>query len=165
MEENTNIVLQMDSALRKRQENNMVILESIVKTVILCGRQNLGLRGDRDDSKYLKDETKNCGNFQALLDFRIDSGDKVLRKHFETAPKNATYRSKTVQNELIEIIGEELQKEIVSDIQKAGGWFCISADEVRDVANKEQLSICARYADVKGKWSQIIIIKNMQTIY
>ena len=32
MEENTNIVIQMDSALRKRQENNMVILESIVKT-------------------------------------------------------------------------------------------------------------------------------------
>lgn len=129
----------------------MVILESIVKTVLICGRQNWGLRGDRDDSKYLEDETRNCGNFQALLDFRIDSGDQVLQKHFATAPKNATYRSKTVQNELIEIIGQEIQREIVSDIQKAGGWFCISADEVRDVSNKEQLSICARYADEKGK--------------
>ena len=129
MEKITNIVLQMDTALKKRQENNMVILESIVKTVLVCGRQNWGLRGDRDDSKYLKDETRNCGNFQALLDFRIASGDQVLQKHFATAPQNANYRSKTVQNELIEIIGQEIQREIVSDIKKADGWFCISADE------------------------------------
>ena len=68
MEKNTNVVLQMNNALRKRQENNMTILESIVKTVILCGRQNVSLRGDRDDSQYLGDPTINCGNFQAFLD-------------------------------------------------------------------------------------------------
>ena len=140
----------------------MVILESIVKTVIICGRQNWGLRGDRDDSQYLEDETRICGNFQALLDFRIDSGDRMLEKHFETAPKNATYRSKTVQNEMIEIIGEMIQRKIVTEIKKAGGWFSISANEVRDVSNKEQLSICARYSDENGN---LFFFKYIQRYY
>ena len=161
MEKNTNVALQMDIALKKRQENNMVILESIVKTVIICGRQNLGLRGDRDDSQYLEDETRNCGNFQALLDFRIDSGDQMLEKHFETAPKNATYRSKTVQNEMMEIIGEMIQRKIVTEIEKAGGWFSISANEVRDVFNKEQLPICARYSDENGIFFSLNIYRDL----
>ena len=50
MEKNTNVAPKMNNALRKRQENKMTILESIVKTVILCGRQNVSLPGDRDDS-------------------------------------------------------------------------------------------------------------------
>ena len=50
MEKNTNVVLQLNNSLRKRQENNRTILESIVKTVILCGRQNVSLRRDGDDS-------------------------------------------------------------------------------------------------------------------
>ena len=31
-----------------------------------------------------------------MLDFRIDAGDEVLKQHFETAPCNAMYRSKTI---------------------------------------------------------------------
>ena len=49
-------------------------IESIAKTVLLCARQNIPLRGHRDDSKYY--EGQDCGNFQALLDFRVDSGDE-----------------------------------------------------------------------------------------
>jgi len=40
----------------------------------------------------------NCGNFRALVDFWIDSGDTALKKHMETCARNATYVSKTVQN-------------------------------------------------------------------
>ena len=43
----------------------------------------------RDDST--RDGKENLGNFQVLLDFRIDSGDHVLEKHFTIAAKNATY--------------------------------------------------------------------------
>ena len=56
--------------------------------------KNIALRGHRDDST--KDDKENPGNFQVLLDFRIDSGDRVLEEHFKTAAKNATYTSKTV---------------------------------------------------------------------
>ena len=46
------------------------------------------VRGRRDD-----DPTNEAlqGNFQALLSFRIDSGDRVLQEHLGTAARNATY--------------------------------------------------------------------------
>ena len=134
----------------ERWSNNVEILESIVKTLLLCGRQNFALRGHRDDSRHIEEATSNAGNFQALLDYRIDGGDTLLAKHFQTAPRNATYRSKTIQNELITIMGEVIRKKIVTDIKSSGGWFCLSADEVQDVSYKEQLPITIRFADIKG---------------
>lgn len=35
--------------------------------------------------------------------FRIDAGDVDLRNHLESAPKNATFVSKTIQNNLIDM--------------------------------------------------------------
>ena len=49
----------------------------------------------------LEDPHKNHGNFLALLQFRVQSGDKVPSDHMKSAGSNATYTSKTSQNELI----------------------------------------------------------------
>ena len=112
-----------------------------MKTIIFCGKQNIPLRGHRDDAKYLSKSNINPGNFQAFLDFRIDSGDKVLEEHFQNAPKTATYRSKTIQNEIIECCGELLQKKsskklkkIVKEVKKAK-YFAVLADEAQDVSH------------------------------
>ena len=48
------------------------------------------------------------GNFLALLQFRVQAGDHVLGHHLETAPANALYVSKTIQNELISICGNHI---------------------------------------------------------
>ena len=32
----------------------------------------------------------NPGNFRALLNFQVDSGDQVLKDHIERAPSNVT---------------------------------------------------------------------------
>ena len=95
---------QADKLRSERIEYNRSILRSISKTVILAGKQNLPLRGHRDDSQHYS--STNPGNFQALLNFRVDSGDTKLQHHFESAKKNATYRSKTVQNKLVKICGD-----------------------------------------------------------
>ena len=68
----------------------------IVKTIIFCEKQNIPLCCHRDDAKHLLKSNVNPVNFQALLDFRIDSGDKVLEVHFQNTPKTATYRLKTI---------------------------------------------------------------------
>jgi len=80
----------------------------------------------------------NHGNLQALLDFPIESGDAVLKKHFESAPKNATYKSKTIQNELIDLCGQQIRSNIVDRVKECG-FFSIMADEVQDSGNHEQL--------------------------
>lgn len=134
---------QLDTAAGLRVLENRKKLASILKTIILCGRQNLPLRGHRDDSQHLS-STVNTGNFQKLLEFRIDAGDKVLYEHFESAPRNATYRSKTVQNELIACCGDFIKSEIVNNI-KASGYFSIMADEATDSSNIEQLPLVIRY--------------------
>ena len=56
------------------------------------------------------------GNFKALLAFRIDAGDKVLEDHLKSAEKNATYISKTVQNELISICRQLVSENILKDV-------------------------------------------------
>ena len=123
-------------------------LLSIIKTVALCGKQTIALRGHRDD-ETCQETSWNRGNFQELLDFRIDSGDMILRDHFETAPKNATYKSKTIQNQIIDCIGDSIKEKIIDEIKDAG-IFSILADETPDVSRKEQMPISLRYVDTKG---------------
>ena len=85
-----------------RKLNLLFELKLIVKTVIFCGKNNIPLRGKQDDNP---DDSNPQGNFQALLEFRIDSSDVKLKEHLENAPRNATYRFKTIQDEIIETVG------------------------------------------------------------
>ena len=69
--------------------------------------------------------------------------------HFENDARNATYRSKNIQNELIKISAELLRNEIVKEITRAK-FFSIMADEAADVSVKEQLSLVIRFVDDKS---------------
>jgi len=64
---------------------NRARLVPIIKTKILQGRQNIALRGPRDDGKLLetKDSISNQGNFRAMLQFRIHAGDTVFEEHLK----------------------------------------------------------------------------------
>ena len=106
-------------------------MSSVVKCVVLCGKQNLPLRGHRDDSQHIEDNNINSGNFQALINFRVDSGDDNLKNYLENDPRNATYRSKTIQNEIIDVIKECIVGDLVAEI-KDSGLYSISADEKAD---------------------------------
>ena len=118
-------------------------LKPIIKTVVFCGRQNIPLRGHRNDNKHLGGDS---GNFQELLDFSINSGDEVLKEHFETASRNATYRSKTIQNEIIDCCGDVITEQIVEEI-KESKFLSIMADETQDCANKEQMPLVIQYLE------------------
>ena len=139
---------QLDQQRKTRVRKNRQKLLPIVKTVAFCGKQTIPLRGHRDD-ETCRETSHNKGNFHELLDFRIDSGDTVLKEHFESAPNNATYRSKTVQNEMIDSLGEQIQDTIVNEIKEAG-IFSILADEMPVISRKEQLAISLRYVGSEG---------------
>ena len=47
---------------------------------------------------------KNLGNFVELVKFRAETDD-ILHTHLENVPKNVQYTSKTIQNEMIDVIG------------------------------------------------------------
>ena len=132
----------LDSVLSIQVEQNRLKLYPITKTILFCGQQNIALRGHRESSSSL-----NPGNFRALLKFRVDSGDEILKKHLETSPKNASYTSSTIQNDLICIIGKWFQKKILAEVKAGSKVFSILADEGRDCSNKEQMPLIVRYVD------------------
>lgn len=143
------IDVMMNETKRKIIAKNREKIIPILKTVAFCSRQNLALKGHRDDSKYSEDTTINPGNFQALLNFRIDSGDLILKNHFETTPKNATYKSKTIQNEMINSLGKFIREKIVEEVKEAK-LFSLIADEASNCSNKEQLALVLRFVDKTG---------------
>ena len=63
------IDVMLDDMKRQQIEENRKLLRPIVGAIVLCGRQNIPLRGHRDDSSnYLSDEV-NCGNFIEILKY------------------------------------------------------------------------------------------------
>lgn len=80
-------------------KENRAKLTSIVKCLEFCGRNGSALRGHRDDGDVLGEEAQYTqGNFKSLVNFQVDAGDKMLKKHLEKASKRETYISKTSQN-------------------------------------------------------------------
>ncbi|XP_063235854.1 52 kDa repressor of the inhibitor of the protein kinase-like [Bacillus rossius redtenbacheri] len=140
-------VINLINSQRLQQVNeNRARLRPIIETIIFCGRQNIPLRGHRDDGVLLDDCTpaNNEGNFRELLRFKVASGDKELENHLSCASSRATYIGKNTQNELIECCGDEIQSIILGRIKKAG-FYAIIFDETTDVAHIEQLSLSVRY--------------------
>ena len=139
----------LSKSLADRIAYNQQKLKSIFSTIVLCGRQNIPLRGHRDSALDVERDVAgidNHGNFLALLNFRIEAGDTVLQEHLSTTARNATYTSNMIQNEIITVLAEQVTTSITDKV-KAAKWFTVIADEVTDVANREQLSIVLRYVD------------------
>ena len=138
------IINQMDTAMNEVIEKNRQKLSPILSSIIFCGTHDLAIRG-----KEFTD-----GNFQDLLNFRIEAGDSILKDHIETARKNAKYTSVRTQNELISIIADVLRDEIVQSANKAV-CFSLIADETADISGTEQLSIGVRFIDQSGDVAKV----------
>ena len=79
----------MDSELQRVMETNQEVLESLIKIVLLCGRQGLALRGHRDDKISWTDDVDdvhpNEGNIVELVRFQAET-DPVLAQHLAKSP-------------------------------------------------------------------------------
>ena len=129
------VMSMLSSAFQDKITRNRSILHSILKTNYLCGKQNIPLRG----------HTEEKSNFIALINYRTET-DQILATHLQNSPLNARYLSPTIQNELIDICGRQLQ-DIVSECNSAN-CFSVIADETTDVSTTEQISLCVRYVGV-----------------
>lgn len=151
-----NIVIKMiDTQRMKEIKENRERLVPIIKSILFLGRQNIALRGHRDDGQLLSpimssdfsSNTKsitNQVNFRELLKFRIDAGDKNLEHHLMSTFKNATYISYPIQNNLIQCIGKEISTFITNEIKEAK-YYSIMFDETTDVSVISQMSFSVRY--------------------
>ena len=148
------ILHQMDTEFDHQRRENRSALMRIIRAIEFHGRLGLPLRGhddsgtlsipERDQLQQLSHLDYSEGNLRALLQLMIDCDDEILRKHFRTAPKHATYISPLSQNQIIDAISNVMQRKIVSEVQNAQ-FFTLLADETTDFSKQEQLSVCLRY--------------------
>jgi len=57
--------------------------------------------------------------------------------------------SPTIQNEIIETIGDIIKNKIINRV-KASKYYSILCDETTDISTKEQMTICIRYVDTSS---------------
>ena len=140
----TRVDMLLSDEITTRVQKNRDTLASIIKCIEACGRQGIALRGHRDDDTSA---SFNKGNFKALIELRVDAGDKVLEDHLNSCKKNAKYTSKTAQNDFLLCIKQFIQDKIIEDIknQTIGPYYGIQCDEVSDSSNWEQLGLVLRY--------------------
>ena len=132
-------------------ERNKKLLVPIIQSLLFCGRNVLPIRGHRDDGPInaVANHVPGEGVFRSLLRFRLKAGDKDLIELFDRSPSKPMLISKTTQNELLSIIGQEIQEKIVSKV-KENAVFSVLMDETQDISCKEQATIIIRYVDECG---------------
>ena len=109
----------LSSERSRRAAENRLKLITIAETVIFCAHQGLAFRGHRNDTTSVREDPRaNAGNFLALLEFRVNFGDHILKQHLENAAGNALYTSKTIQNKMITICGDIIRSKLLKMIKK-----------------------------------------------
>ena len=121
---------------------NRYYQKTIAEIILLCGQQEIAIRGRRESIK-----SRNRGNFLEILNL-VANHDKKIRERIVCGLRNATYISSDIQNMLLQLMGDMVQNVIWRKIQEAG-VFSVIADENKDCAKKEQLTIVLRCVDTK----------------
>ncbi|KAJ8682083.1 hypothetical protein QAD02_017875 [Eretmocerus hayati] len=138
------ILNQIDTYRLEQIRSNRARLMPIIKTLVFCGRQNIPIRGHRDDGGLNPDESVDEGNFKELLKFRVESGDSILKSHLQQSSSRATYISKTTQNELIDACAQEITSVVIGRAKKAK-FVSVIFDETLDISLVSQLTVILRY--------------------
>ena len=103
------------------------------------------IKGHRDAGAFSLNETDyNYGVFTAALKLRVEAADKQTSDLFVTAPCNASYLSRRVQNQIMSLMSDAIHKQILSDVSQCI-YFSILADETTNVGQTEQLSLPVRF--------------------
>ncbi|KAF0767777.1 zinc finger MYM-type protein 1-like, partial [Aphis craccivora] len=127
------------SQREEQRLTNRKVIQRLIDVTLFLG---IGGKPFRGHSEKKDDVYK--GLFLGIVDL-LKKYDPILKKHFETGPKNSIYCSNYIQNDLIASISTVIKRQLkVSLINEK---VSIMADETSDVGHHEQLSVVIRYFD------------------
>lgn len=125
------IMSQLDYHHHIDQENARDALIKIVTSIRYLASEGSALRGKEHDSR----------KFKKLLRVRSEDDRNLAawlgRKH--------NYTHSDIVNEILEIMGHEIVRDIVEKVNKESIQFGIICDGTQDISGKEQEAICIRY--------------------
>jgi hypothetical protein len=139
--------------LKNRQIMNRLI------DITLC----LGIGGRPFRGKNEKDSSFNKGLFKDIVTL-LSKYDPLLKSHLDSGPKNSSYCSNLIQNDLILSVSNVIKNQFREKIRNQK--ISIIADETSDIGHHEQLSIVIRYFDNFKKYpvEQFICMKRITSI-
>ena len=82
---------------------------------------------------------------------------------FEVKCERKQSTSKSIQNELIAVIGKVICNKVIDEVKEAK-FYSVIADEVTDAANRKELSLVLRYVvddDIKEMFLHFIEVERM----
>jgi hypothetical protein len=79
----------------------------------------------------------------------LSKHDEQFRDACNNRPGNAQYTSGQIQNEFIELCGDQVLDQIIAEVKEAGP-FSIIADETSDTFSHEQVGTNLRYTKLNG---------------
>ena len=132
------------------------IAERIVEVISYLAKQNLALRGHRGEGIFGLSEPEetigdnvNVEHFLATIRLLVEY-DVLLAELVQNAkekPKSATNFSNRSQSKIIDLLGENIKKKIVSKIKNAK-YFTIMLGSTPDISHKKQVSEILLYVHV-----------------
>lgn len=117
--------------------HNRDILKRLIDITSLLARQELAFRG-HDESA----DSQNKGNYREV--FAVLSKYDNLVKNLPAQSNVFTGLSKTIQNDLVEAISQEIRLKICDEVSQTH-FFAWQIDETTDISCKSQLSLIVRY--------------------
>ncbi|KFM71172.1 Zinc finger MYM-type protein 1, partial [Stegodyphus mimosarum] len=133
------------------------IFERSFSVVQFLAERNIAFRGSIENLGNARN-----GNFLGILEL-LGKFDPVMQDHIQriaTKQIHQSYLSKTIQNEIINLIGNKLKNKIIDRI-KYGKYFAVILDCIPDVSHQEQISLRIRYvSDIYEQFIKFIHVES-----
>ena len=126
------VAAQLNAQVSNDQLKARTALLQVFHALRYLGRSGLAIRGDTCESgnltKLLQENSLSCPELQQWLKRRDN------------------WLSNTIQNEIIEMMAHQVQRELVSEIKRSP-FFALMADGTTDLSGDEQFSCAIRHVD------------------
>lgn len=120
------------------------VLNRIIAVIRTLAERGLAFRGTDEKFGSLQN-----GNFLGLLEL-ISQFDPFLAGHIakygNSGKGNPSYLSKTICDELIQLMAQKIHEAIIEEV-KSSGYFSLSVDSTPDLSHIDQLSVVLRYVN------------------
>ncbi|XP_065665627.1 zinc finger MYM-type protein 1-like [Hydra vulgaris] len=142
IKQNTHVDEDMVSQIKREINYWSAILNIIVAVIRILAGRGLAFRGHNEVIR-----SSNNGNYLGMLEL-LTQFDPVLKQHIDTFANkckgNVNYLSKTICEELIDIMSQKVLTHIFTEIKKAKYWGII-VDSTPIISHVDQFSVIFRY--------------------
>lgn len=153
--------LLIQEKLRLRQ-----VFERLLSVIQFLAERNLAFRGSVENIG-----DSHNGNFLGIIEL-LGKFDPIIQDHLRRIDSKEIqqhYLSKTIQDELVNLMGNKIQNQIINRI-KLGKYFAIILDCTPDISHQEQMSLTLRYVSdgispgsIIGIYEQFIKFINVES--